>query len=171
MAAIDWGFTSALFTLVVDGRPVFTRMFRDCGMRHLMDALSERLQLPHNECWQLLTSYGFSANAPDGASQSDVRRVLTQLADAPFRKLLEETEKTVSFLRQQYQELFPQRLWLFGGGATIRNVANLIAAAVGIETGVWQLMPNSSDTNSPADPVQAVLGPAIALSALAGDVS
>ena len=152
-------------------------MFRDCGMRHLMDALSERLRLSHNECWQLLTSYGFSANALGGTSSDDVRQVLTQLADTPFRKLLEETEKTLSFLRQQYHELFPQRLWLFGGGATIRNVANLIDVAVGIETGVWQIMPSSSDTGHrpkggpPAGPVQAVLGPAIALSALAGDVS
>ena len=171
MAAIDWGFTSALFTLVVDGRPVFARKFRDCGMHHLMEAISERLQLSQNECRQLLTSYGFSANASDGASPGDVRQALTRVADAPFRQLLEEIEKTLSFLRQQYHELFPQQLWLFGGGATIRNIANLIAAAVGIETGVWQLMPSSSDANSPADPVQAVLGPAIALSALAGDVS
>ncbi len=167
MAAIDWGFTSALFTLVVDGRPVFARTLRDCGMRHLMDALSERLRLSHNECCQLLTSYGFSANALGGAG--DVRQVLTQFADAPFRQLLEETEKTLSFLRHRYHELFPQRLWLFGGGAMIGNVANLIAATVGIETGVWQLVPSSTDTNSATDPVQAVLGPAIALSALAGD--
>ncbi len=169
MAAIDWGFTSALFTLVVDGRPVFARTLRDCGMRHLMNALSERLGLSHNECWQLLTSYGFSANASGGASSGEIGQVLTQLADAPFRQLLEETEKTLSFLRQDYHELFPQRFWLFGGGATIPNVANLIAAAVGMETAVWQLVPSSSDANSVADPVQAVLGPAIALSALAGD--
>ena len=166
-AAIDWGYTSPLFTLVVNGRPVFARRFRDQGLRHLMRPVCERLQLSHSECRQLLATYGFSG--PSAAAQpGNVSQVLADLASGPFRTFTQEIQKTLSFLRQQHQHLFPERIWLFGGGATIRHAADWITSAVDIETAVWQLPSSPAGIEAHANPIQAVLGPAIALSALAG---
>jgi Tfp pilus assembly PilM family ATPase len=149
VAALDWGFSTPTLTLVVDGQPVFARTLRDCGLRIVLEAVAQRLNLSPQDAHQLLTTYGFGLATAE-ASPSQVQQTLTQLAAAPARELFREIDKTLSFLRQQYKELVPTRIWLFGGGALIPNAAAWIAQTCGIETNAWRLPPARSRTGTPA---------------------
>ncbi len=166
-AAIDWGFSSAIFILVMDGRPVYSRPFLDCGVRRLVDAVCKGLGLPFLEGEQLLTTYGPLPTSTNSSS-NDIRTTMAQIASGPLRQFAEEIKKTLSYLKQQ-PELLPQRIWLFGGGATFDGVAESLSESVGLETVVWQLPTEPSGGHDAFDRTQALYGPAIALSALAGE--
>lgn len=161
-AAIDWGFSTPLFTIVIDGRPVFARSLRDRGLKLLLEAMAKRLSLSLEQCQQLLIESRSSTTLSEtmGGFDGDV---LNQLTAQPLQDFTREIQKTLMFLRQQHNNLLPGRIWLFGGGATIRNAADQIAAAVGIPTQVWQLAPGSS---AGAASIQPLLATAMALSAL-----
>ncbi len=164
-AAVDWSYTSPLFTVVVDGRPVFARTLRDRGLKQLLESMAKRLTLSLQECEQLLIAYGPASSTPDARS-GHAGDVLSQFTDQPLQEFAREIQKTLMFLRQQHSGLSPGRIWLFGGGATIRHAAEHIATAVGIETQVWQLSSRHSAAGAHLASLQPLLGSAMALSAL-----
>jgi len=58
VVAVDWGFTSVTFVVVVDGKPSFVRNFRDCGVGRIVKSLCNEFNLTVLECGQLLGRYG-----------------------------------------------------------------------------------------------------------------
>ena len=52
--------------------------------------------------------------------------MIYDLAAEPIASLLNELEKTFVYLRRQGPNLMPERILLFGGGATINNCASLL---------------------------------------------
>jgi len=51
---LDWGYHSALFTVVAHGRPAFTRLLPGCGFRHLVEGVAERLNLDPRDVPRLI---------------------------------------------------------------------------------------------------------------------
>jgi actin-like ATPase involved in cell morphogenesis len=132
-----------------------------------MTPICENLGISRDECRYMLATYGIN-ESPLQATANDVSEAISQLTADPLQHIVDELRKTLSYIRKQLPSLAPDRLLLFGGGATIRNVAITLARSVGIESAVWQLASESVDRSESIDPSQALLGPAIALSALAG---
>jgi len=166
VAAVDWGFTTAAFTVVAGDIPVFTRNLRECGLEHLMRTVADGLGLSHQECEQILTAYGIPQPVAD-SRPSDLQQAIFDLATEPFGKMVDELTRTLSYLRQHQSAFFPTRIWMFGGGAAINNAAEFLASKTGVPIEVWRLSGRSTATDRQTDAKTALLGPAAALSALA----
>jgi len=167
VATLSWGYSSALLTIAKNGQPVFARSLRDCSLSEWINPICENLGISPDECRHMLAMYGLNAS-PNRPAAEDVSEAISQLTADPLNRIVDELRKTLSYVQQQFPNLVPDRLLLFGGGATIRNIAATLTQSVGIESTVWQLTPELADRPESIDPSQALLGPAIALSALAG---
>lgn len=161
-AALDLGYSSAMLAVVVDGRPTFCRAFRGCGLQALMQPLQDKLGVSPAECRQLLRQFGLGGCKE--AAGSAAAQATLQIISAPLENLVGELQRTWSFLNQQYRELVPQRVWLFGGGASIRNLPAHLSGRTGVPTQFWQLNGGRSES---CDASEALFGGAAALSALA----
>lgn len=162
-AALDWGFNSILFTLVVDGRPAFTRAFRDCGLRHLLDSVAGGLGLSPAESQQILSSCGVPVSRANAGS-GRVERAVGELAAPVLNRLVSELRRTIGFLKQQPGAGL-ERIWLCGGGGLIRNVAERLTDETGVATEVWRLHRPSADER-PCDSAECLFASAVALSTL-----
>ena len=162
-AALDWGFHSVVFTLVVDGRPAFTRAFRDCGLRHLLDSVAGGLGLSPAESRQILSSCGVPVPRA-GAAPGRVESAVGELAAPVLNRLVSELRRTIAFLKQQSGGGL-ERIWLCGGGGLIRNMAVRLTSEIGVATQVWRLH-RAADDERPDDPAECLFAMAVALSAL-----
>lgn len=169
VAAVDWGHTSATFSVISANRPVFTRHLRDCGFGALVSATSEGLGLPAEDAEPLLGMHGLPDPARPGGDRADaVREIQEVLADVTSQALgsmVLQLNKTLAYPELHRCRLVPRKIWLFGGGATVRNMAAVLSARVGLPFEAWRL-PGSDGPGSLAAVPDALLGPALALSAL-----
>jgi Tfp pilus assembly PilM family ATPase len=167
VAALDWGGTSATFCIVCDGRPVFTRQLRDCGFSAVPAAVAEAMALSVDDAEQLLATHGLSDPAGCDDALGDVQEILTDISSEPLGAVVAQLDKTLSYPELHRSRLLPEKIWLFGGGATIRNVSAVLSDRIGVPVQTWDLPQAAGGaTTGPLPPVQ-LLGPAIALSALA----
>lgn len=167
VAAVDWGFANATLSIVHDGRPLFTRQLRGSGCGGLTAAVGQALGLTRHDAGHLLTLYGVPAAETHDDAASEVRQVIGDAAAEMLNEMVTELDKTLSYLAVHRRNLSPQLLWLFGGGATIRNIAAYLSASIGLPVQRWRL-PASPDANEhdPRAPAE-MFGAAAALSALA----
>ncbi len=165
VAAIDWGHQSATLCVVHRGSPVFTRQLRDCGFAALPSAVCLALGLSRDDAEQLLSTYGVLDPARPDDPLREVQEVLTEIVAAPMAEMVAELNKTLAYPELHRSRLVPQTLWLFGGGATVKNVAAHLSQKTGLPVRVWGLAARGEQGRSPAAP--ALFGPAAALSALA----
>lgn len=162
VAALDLGYSSPLFVVTLAGRPVFSRLLRNCGLSTLMAPLQEGLKLTAEECRQLLARVGLPR--ADEAHGSAAANAVQQLTSGPLGCLTGEVQRTLLYLEQQYSRLVPRRLVLFGGGAVIRHLSEHLAAKIEMPTTTWSLQPPD---RSDRDPDDALYGVAAGLSLLA----
>jgi Tfp pilus assembly PilM family ATPase len=153
---------SALFVLIRDGRPGFCRVLRGCGFRSIAEPLVANLGLSGGECEQVLLRHGIPTEAVTGNVSTDS---FFRLFSIPLQKLVDEVQRTCAFIHQGRPERPPERIWLFGDGAAVRNLPAYFAAKCGIATVGW----------SPAFPAAGEVddvryGVAAGLSALAWEV-
>lgn len=160
VAAVDWGYTSATFCLLCDRRPIFTRRLRDCGFGLMAAAVRDALAVSHADAEQLLARYGFCGAQTHDGPLRDVQEVLAEIVFEPLAAMVAELDKTLSYPELHRAQVVPQQIWLFGGGATVRNVGPLLSARLGRDVLSWR-MPAAEA----AAPIE-LLGPAIALSLL-----
>jgi Tfp pilus assembly PilM family ATPase len=163
LAALDLGYSSALFVVAVAGRPVFCRVLRNCGLGQFVRQLEEGLALSPEECGQLLARVGISESETGVGRGGSAAQGIRQLVAAPLGDLLGELERTWNYLGQQYSKLHPERLYLLGGGAAIRHLTDQIANRLEVPTHIWSLRREPT----PQDAADAVFGVAAALSAAA----
>jgi Tfp pilus assembly PilM family ATPase len=130
-------------------------------LRSVLRPLEESLHLSHEQCAHLLQRYGMSGAAAPPRAPVDVVR---QLVAQPLGELVEELERTVAYVAQQFPKLKPARLWLLGGGAAIRGLPAHLGERVRLPTQAWRL-PAASE-NAEAEAEDAAFGAAAALSAL-----
>lgn len=164
VAVLDWGHRSVQFAVVVNGQPAFSRILKDCGAGLLAAAVIKSLDLTIEESQQLLTGCGLPHPRADLHPVTELQALVADSAGEPFNKLVAEVDKTLSYLRTQREELVPAKIWLAGGGATIRHAAERLGFETGINVIPWRLPRggNAGDLQ-----VQELLAQAAALSALA----
>jgi len=138
--------TSPLLVLVAKGRPLYTRTLRGCGLQNWMLPLQTNLGLSLEECQQLLVRYGLPApqQAASVASQTTLRLIANSL-----QSLVEEIERTLDFLGHQFRDRKPRRLWLFGGGALVRNLPAYLSQRLRIAAVPWQIHSAGEDLEAP----------------------
>lgn len=135
IGVLDWGYHSALLTVVAQGRPAFTRMLRDCGFHHVINTVANGLNLEPRDVARLICGFNRPVYAP---SDHPARRtVLDELLDAAVARLGEEMLRTTSFLQQQRPWLAPQRYVVCGGGGTLRGGVGRLGEIVQTPVSLW----------------------------------
>lgn len=163
VAAIDWGCESPLFVLINNGEPVFVRSLRECGFGLVLDRMSESLKQSKREIHDLLAALDGSRCDPSARS---IDELMQRVARPVLTSLLEEVQKTLAYLRFQGGLSVPKRIWLFGAGALLPGGCREIADSIRVPTDLWRLESNSDHSSGAPRAVQALLGPAVALSLL-----
>ncbi len=164
VAALDWGVARATFCITVAGRPIFVRNLRDCGFGHLLCQLQEALSLTRDEARKVVA--GFGALRASIRSES-LQTVVGEIAAPHIDQLIEELGRTLNYLKTHRKALLPHQLWLFGGGATMENVEQVLTDRLGLPARTWSLGDDLFQSAAAGSSPVALLGPAIALSALA----
>ena len=162
--AVDWGYKNATLCVVRRGQSAFVRALRDCGFATVLSTISRSLDLTADEAQKLLRDWGL----PDRKHQvaEELQTVIEEVAREPLTAFTEELNRTITFLKQQRRSIAPTKLLLLGGGAAVKNIANYLHGKVELPVEVWRLG-GSRNTNSRHHTPIEMLGPAIALSALA----
>lgn len=171
-AAVDWGFTSTTFCVAQRGQALFTRRIRSCGLRLVCQAVQVSLGVTLDEAQHLLLAFGFPRN--DVEQDQQLQQCMAGAARTPLGRLVDEIKRTLAYFRAQRRELIPVKIWLMGGGASVRNAAAWLSHSCGEQIEVWHLPAAeqagvSSGQRGPSSQTvfpQSLLAGAIALSAL-----
>jgi Tfp pilus assembly PilM family ATPase len=87
----------------------------------------------------------------------------------PVTRFEDELKRTIAFLAQHRRGLSHSRLVLFGGGASIKNVAPFLSDRLEMSVETWRPQDSGFQTGTqPHVPIE-LMGPAIALSSLGWD--
>ncbi len=160
VAVIDWGYSAMTLTVVVNGRPYFTRVLPDCELQSLSTAMMRPLNLDLDQSQQLLETYGFSLTE-SGAEPDNMTAALAEISAPYYSRLREELGRTWMYLQQMPSQT-PKALVLMGGGALIKASAALLGEMLPIPVRVWSLTPGGPN----GSPLSATFGPALALARL-----
>ena len=167
IGAVDWGFESATLSAVSGGRPLYTRHLRSCGVRPLVEAVSQALGLSEDESSRVLATYGLPDPERQDAARSEIQEVIAEVTASRLHDIAAELKKTISFFQTQYCEDSLERLCLLGDGATVKNVSTHLSSKVGLPVDVWQFPQPTTATRGKSEEHPALLATAAALSALA----
>lgn len=135
VAALDWGHSRPLLTILRNGVPAFTRVLRTCGTVHIEQAVQEAMGATPEESARLLSLIPVAGSNSEGR----LPELLSRVAGPEINRLTGQLRRTLLFLQQQHPELFPSRLWMLGGGATIAGIDRLLTRDLELETLVWRL--------------------------------
>ncbi|MFN0195856.1 MAG: pilus assembly protein PilM [Planctomycetaceae bacterium] len=168
VAAFDWSGSTPMFMIIKNRIPIFTRQFRNCGVDHVVQLLCTKLGLNRQEAQHLLEVYNAGGTAGE-VERNPVREAIAEIMAEPLKMLAREFEKTLAYVKQQRFDMWPDQLWILGGGASISSVETMLTSMTGIESRIWHL-PQFTQHGSDVSPSrQALLSVAIALSSLAYD--
>lgn len=167
VAAVDWGFAGATFCVVMNGRPVFVRCLRGCGLGLVTQSLCEALGVSLDEAQRLLTRHGLSDSPGSEQTRDELQVVIGDVATPPLTAIVHELNRTLSFLKSQRRGLVPNRVWLFGGGAIIKNITGFLAPRIGVPVDVWRLANAGIQKQADIEYPSGILAHAIAASSLA----
>jgi hypothetical protein len=162
IGVLDWGATTPMVTIVSRGRPVFSRVLRDCGLNGPVESTAAKIRFEADELHELLMASGQSHEFGPLATAKSAE-ILQELADRSLQRLEPELQRTLRFLKRQGKELVPLRLLLIGGGALLPAIEGRLSEAVETPTAVWRL-PGGRKNEAQPDPMRAVFASAIALS-------
>ena len=169
VAAFEWGTSTPLLTIIKDGVPIFSRVFRNCGFSKLTQLLQDGMGLNLQESLHMLKVY----RSPETQVSVEMNSMCHAIADkiiSPLKQLSKEFEKTFDYIKQQRRDLIPQQVCLFGTGTALCDVENVIAEMTGIPATVWALPSLTGEAEQSQKLLHAQLGAAISLSALAYEI-
>lgn len=169
LAVLDLGFQQTTLCTVIDGQPTYVRSLKGCCFERLLNSISAELNVTFEEAQRLLQQHGIEATR--GENLSDTGEILQEIAEDYLENLIQETNRTLGHLKAQRQPFVPKQIYLFGGGATVKGMSAYLAPAFQTNVATWQfdseLAGQTADDTTPS----CLLGPAIALSALAWEHS
>ncbi|MGI9427245.1 MAG: pilus assembly protein PilM [Bythopirellula sp.] len=169
LAALDWGSGRATICFVEGGRPSYVRCLKDCGLRDLIDALMESLQVTDLEAQRLLEDYGRCTKLADEAG--DVARLVQEIITEPLSRIADEIQRSISHFQYVTRAPAPKLLYLLGGGAMIRDLEKDLTTRLQLETKNWRLPTQSTNHEPRDDRADCLFASAIALSALSWEES
>ncbi|MEC9094146.1 MAG: pilus assembly protein PilM [Planctomycetota bacterium] len=171
VALLDWGYSRATLSVIHDGQPKFVRILRKSGFRFVVDQIRQGFGLDALQSQEVIRQYGLESitparinhrqESPDRQAMA-IQQSVHNLVLEPINAISSEISRTVDFLRNQQSALSPVKLVLFGGGATLRNVAPLLEKKVRMKTEVWG---NDLTVGVPGGLSLPVMANAIAMSA------
>lgn len=136
VAALDWSAGRPLLVLIEKGRPVFTRVLRDCGLEPAIDRVRSQLEIDEQECAQLLMTCGIRGGS---RATIEVARVIERLLAESVDQTLGALQTTLEFIKTRSPDSSPGKIWLFGCGGAVAGMDELLTAQLGIATHAWQL--------------------------------
>ena len=166
VAVVDWGFTNATFCVVVADCPVFVRRIRGCGLRVIAKAIEEALGVTLDQTQHLLQTAGFPDPQNADPDHDTLGQALADGAVEPLRQLVDQINRTLAYFQAQRRALIPSKLWLTGGGASIRNVAAFLGRDVAIPVETWRLPGMTENQEKQQQIAPPLLAGAIGLSLL-----
>jgi type IV pilus assembly protein PilM len=161
LAALDFGFSSAVLIVAKGGQLQFTRQLRGCSLQMLLKPLQDGLKLPVAEAQQLLCRYA-NASALDASPLAALAKAAQGMIAEPLIQVVGEVKRTLDFLDLQFRSIVPKKLILLGGGALIPALPNVLTEETGLPTRLWSL----STDDFQQRPEEALFGVAAALSSL-----
>jgi Tfp pilus assembly PilM family ATPase len=166
LAALDFGFSSAVLIVAKGGRLLFTRQLRGCSLQMLLKPLQDGLKLSAVEAQQLLCRY--TTGLPlDASPLAALAKAAHGMIAEPLNQVASEVKRTLDFLDLQFCSIVPKKLILLGGGAIIPALPNILAEETDLPTRLWALP--TADSPSPTE--EALFGVAAALSSLAWEAT
>jgi Tfp pilus assembly PilM family ATPase len=165
VAVLDWGFTRATFCVVLQGRPLFVRCLRDCEYGRVVRALRDSLTLTWDEARHMATEHLAYGGAESTSTQ--LHELVSEVALETVSQLVVELQRTMTYLKTHRAKLVPEQMWLFGGGASARGIDEYLMRRLDMKFDCWDLGGATFDSESAGACPVVMLGPAVALSALA----
>jgi type IV pilus assembly protein PilM len=163
LAALDFGYSSAMLVVARGGQLLFTRQLRNCGLSMLLKPLQDGLRLSAAEARQLLAHHSNTA-ASNSSPLAAIAKSAQGMIAEPLAQVVAEVKRTLDFIDLQFRSIVPKKLIVLGGGAVVPALPAAIAEETGVPTRLWAL-PSSGDQPARAD--EALFGVAAALSSLA----
>jgi Tfp pilus assembly PilM family ATPase len=164
LAALDLGYARATMCLIHEGAPAIVRCLKDCGFAHFVAATESGLRMSHKDAALLLHQHGVADAAP---RSSHAPNAVDDALVEPLHHLEREARRTLGYWQSQTRGTRPERLYVFGAGATLPGVRTGLIEALDLDdVRLWSLPPErpvDAETLPPAH----LLGPALAASALA----
>ena len=167
VAVVDWGFARATFCVVINGRPMFVRCLHGCGLSLVTQSLCDALGVSLDEAQRLLARHGLPDSPRSEGTRDELQVVTGDVATRPLGAIVHELNRTLSFLKGQRPALLPIRIWLFGGGATVKNITGFLGTRIGVPVDVWRLANAGIQKQTATEYPSGILAPAIAASSLA----
>jgi type IV pilus assembly protein PilM len=137
--AVDWGFSNTTLCVVGEERPLYCRRVHGCGFGLVLDGIMNTFDVTLDEAQYLADSLGFASVAATPSGDQSTQAAILQAAEAPLDELVSQIRRTLAFTEVQRRHLQPVEVWLMGGGASLRNVAEHLAALVGLPVHIWTL--------------------------------
>jgi Tfp pilus assembly PilM family ATPase len=134
--AIDLGNSTCTYVLVEDGIPIFTRILRGGGLHSMTEALRTSMRISPPEAAQILRRCDMVGGE---TGPSHVHSTAARLLEQPLKAMLGELTKTFEYTSHKFAAYRPTQIRLFGGGATIRNLPEIIEGRLQIPTARWSL--------------------------------
>ena len=158
VGGLDLGANGAMLVVSQDGIARYAREVSEVGLNQYAEALP----LSRPEAERQILKHGV------GASGESIGPYCSRL-EREVKPLLDELKKSLLHLRGKLRSRGPSKYFLFGVGALIPGIADQIAETLEASVEPWTAAGLASD--SPEIPPQCLLGPAIALSALAWEAT
>ncbi len=170
IAALDWGFSQATFCIVKDGRPVYARVLKDCGLQRIVTSLASGLGIHCENVFGLLEKHGLRGLLSH--ENDEIDEVVADLITDAAEQLERELSRTLSYLDISRKSIKPEMLYLFGGGGLMQGVAEFLTRQLNIDTRVWTLnSPHEAPAHDSSFGNDCLFAQALALSALAWENS
>ena len=166
VGVLDWGFRGATFCAVREGRPMFARYLRNCGVGDLADRVAKVFSLRLEEAESLLSSHGLPNATETDPTTREVQEVIAEVGAQTIGELVEQLDRTISYLDAQRPRFHVEQVWLHGGAATIRNISAVLSSRIRLPVQVWEFTGGAGIAAKANAPV-VMFGNAMALSMLA----
>ena len=144
VGVIDWGFTRSTFTVCAEGKPLFVRILRGCGLQSFIHKLQETFFLSYDEAQSLLTDRFNLAEQDSTKEQRSIQKVINN----ELARIEDQITRTMSFLRSYRRKISPSKILLMGGGSSLCQVENWMESFVGVPCSRWSISENGSSSES-----------------------
>lgn len=162
---VDWGYSNTTLAIVSDDRPLYSRRIQNCAFGRVLDAVTQALDVTLDEAQHLADKYGITPVQSDRQTDPQIQSAIGEAAAEILDELANQIARTLQFAETQRRHLHPSCVWLTGGGASLRNVAPYLAAALQFAVEVWHMAPDTEPIPCAAEHRAAIFAGAAALSA------